>query len=1007
MSFELICGPAGSGKTRAAMDAFLEELDRGGTPLYIVPSGPDARHFRRQLLRRRQALLGGEVLTFERLYHLLVERAGRRLRYPEGGEKVLLAEAALAAAGELELLSRQAPTPGFTGALCRFFDELLEQEIDPARLGGLLRSWAGSDRRRRALTGDLFRVYSEYHGLLAESGTYDLEPLSAVAARLLEEQPGLLGGELVVIDGFWDFTWQERRFIGVLARTVPRLLVTLPWEEGRLATAAVADGLGELKRAGAEVVSLPRRNDPARPLAHLEAHLFEEGEQEVLPAGEAVCVLRAAGERGQAALVAEEVLRLWRRGTALDDIAIVCRRSTGPEAQALAAACERLGVPAELAAALPFNRTALGRTLAAALDYAANPGDAGRFLAYLRSPLPVAPGAQVDRFERFLKTSRRPLPADHRELVAAWENGGGRRLPELERLLKARDRRRELAAALRENAAYLVSAAAMGSRGAGESDTGDLAEDLAALAVLESFCERQATAPDGAAADEGAVALLSRALAAERVRLPAGTTRGCVRILDPHRVLNQRFDVVFACGLLEGNFPSGGREDVFIDDAGRAMLNRDQGTRFRTREQRLDQERFLFHRTLSRARERIYLCFPYCDEEGRPTVPSLFVGDALSLFEEGSWGKRDRGIGELVHIPEQAPTESAALAALAALAGDGNEGLALEAAAAAGLEPRLQQVLTACRPPVVSLGAEVLDVLGERRAFRVTELERYLECPFRYFLEHLVDPQDLTPEKIMLRRGILAHRILSEFGRQMRASGVHLPRAERPTLAAARREMAAMVDRELEGEEGLEAAMLRVQLHRYLERFVAREAACRRRFKPYDFEVSFGGDDGPGMLKLGEIAVSGRIDRVDLEEGSNRALAIDYKTGDVHGAGAFAGQGLIQLPLYLRALKNVMGLEPVAGEYYSLSREKRRGVYLEQYREELCGECPGAGVKSDLLDAAEFEELLSAAEAAAREAAAGIRGGDFPAQPLQGEDTCKYCDLAHLCRRGEDGESDA
>ena len=67
--------------------------------------------------------------------------------------------------------------------------------------------------------------------------------------------------------------------------------------------------------------------------------------------------------------------------------------------------------------------------------------------------------------------------------------------------------------------------------------------------------------------------------------------------------------------------------------------------------------------------------------------------------------------------------------------------------------------------------AEGLSALGTERAYSPTEIETYLECPYRWFHERIVQPDDIDPEFDARERGERAHRLLAAFYRHLATEG--------------------------------------------------------------------------------------------------------------------------------------------------------------------------------------------------------------------------------------------
>ena len=155
-------------------------------------------------------------------------------------------------------------------------------------------------------------------------------------------------------------------------------------------------------------------------------------------------------------------------------------------------------------------------------------------------------------------------------------------------------------------------------------------------------------------------------------------------------------------------------------------------------------------------------------------------------------------------------------------------------------------------------------------------------------------------------------------------------------IARGREIVAAVVaEREL-GSHPAERAMAR-RVERLLERFLAEEAERDTGgFEPWLLEAGFGAreeDSERPALELDGWGLHGAIDRVD-RAADGRAVVLDYKlSGAVTPREKFEEQAKLQLPLYLLAVAEHWGAEPVGGLYHPLrgtSVRRPRGVVLEE-----------------------------------------------------------------------------
>ena len=146
---------------------------------------------------------------------------------------------------------------------------------------------------------------------------------------------------------------------------------------------------------------------------------------------------------------------------------------------------------------------------------------------------------------------------------------------------------------------------------------------------------------------------------------------------------------------------------------------------------------------------------------------------------------------------------------------------------------------------------------------------------------------------------------------------------------------------------------------------------------PRRLEVAFGSERAAPELQRGldlgdGLRLSGKIDRIDVDPFSARGIVQDYKSGKgAHSARDIDRELRLQIPLYVLALRDLVGVEPLGGLYRALSGKRlTRGMLRESAREDL----PGFA-KDDYLD----EDAFWAQIETARERAARTRTASAPA----------------------------
>jgi RecB family exonuclease len=148
-------------------------------------------------------------------------------------------------------------------------------------------------------------------------------------------------------------------------------------------------------------------------------------------------------------------------------------------------------------------------------------------------------------------------------------------------------------------------------------------------------------------------------------------------------------------------------------------------------------------------------------------------------------------------------------------------------------------------------------------------------------------------------------------------------------------------------------------------------------------------------LDLGGFTVSGKIDRIDLDPFSARGIVQDYKSGRTsHSADQIESEGRLQIPLYILALRDLVGIEPLGGLYRAMAGSREaRGLILASARDDTV---PGLK-KADYLDDEDFWARVERASERARTAVGRMRAGDVKHDPRGG--ACpSWCDRWPMCR---------
>jgi ATP-dependent helicase/nuclease subunit B len=964
MPLTLLAGPANAGKVARLLQGYLDSLDR--EPVLIVPNRSDVDPVERELLRAQPALLGGSIGTFDDVFERLAHRVEER-PVASPAQRAIVARRAIAQA-PLNGLGPSARFAGFADALLQAVAELEAGLLDPADL-----------------PGDLGVLYGAYRAELDRLGLADRGLVRAAALRRLESDFEAWHGEPVFAYGFEDLTGAEWRLLETLAGRT-EVTVSLPYEPARPAFESLqrtAEDLAGLAQGRVEELP-PRFDEVAHPaLAHVERGLFSDTAAGQVASDGAVRFLEGAGTRGTLELVGEEVLALLRSGAEPDGIGIVCpslERWRAPLETAFGA----LGIPHAVDGETRLAATPFGRALLGVLRFSWLGSGRRDLFAYLRSPYSGWPRAAADFVEGRL---RGRAVADPTRVLEEAERLRGNPVPGVGELRGADDP----VAAVRELATSMLRAA-FGVDSPQATD--EIRRDLRTFeSVGKLLAELERLRALG-----GAVEREDVAAALERYTLrvaPDGAGR--VAVLDLMRARTRRFDHVFVLGLEEGSLPRRGGGTPFLDDDARRELD-GRGARL-LRADPVSRDRYLFYTACTRATKRLTLVREAASDEGSPREPSPFWDEVAALIEpdERAHWTRSRRLSALTWPLEGAPTERERLRALATL---GEAGAAL--ARANGWERRLDRARRAFTRQTRLRNPVVIEQLGSRTTFNVTELERFADCSSAWFVERLLSPRTIDAEVDPKLRGSVAHTALHRFFAGL-PKEVGTERVEPQRVEEAVRFMRKCLDGALEGV-GMEMTPMQRReldqgLWRDLEWLVRDEAASELPLVPRRFEVGFGTERAaPELqrgLEIGEgLTLSGKIDRIDLDPFAARGIVQDYKSGkSAHSATRIEEELRLQIPLYMLVLRDLVGIEPLGGVYRPLAgARKPRGLLREADRESL----PDF-TKTDYLDEEAFWGQVDKARETAGRLAGRIRSGDVDHDPLGG--ACpSWCDLWPMCR---------
>jgi ATP-dependent helicase/nuclease subunit B len=960
--------------------------------MIVVPSEALRRRIVRLLAGERQrAFLNLSVVTFHQLSRRVVEEAN-------GAVSPLVDDQAFEELMRL-LLGRKPPehafarvagTRGGGAALWQTLRDLKDARVPPRALAEAVAEsvFPADDTPRLAA---LAALYGEVWAAADSGGWVDYTDLDAMAAAAAPSSAALKRHRLVAYYGFYDVTQAQYDVLRAIAGAVDAA-VYFPFVPGdpswAFADRFLARYLAGLSTRPMRVLDRPA---PPRP---------------------AITLVSCSGVTDEVRACAKSVLAAVEDdGVPFEDIGVVAR-SLEPYADAIMREFARHHLPVVTTAARALARHPLAQAAVRLTRIAEGEPERDDVIDFVASPW-----CRVER----LAPQVRAEPALWNELARsigattgyeAWarltllagpdedsEAGSSARGAQAAALFRVVDGLRRACDALPESGSGSSHAAAWRDllasllgldREVGTEDDGPEDPDVVATAVRAAF--------DAPAHLDPFTATMTRATYLDMVRRRIDATalpltdpyaRG-VQVMDAASARGVAFRVLFLLGMNEGVFPRVIREDAFLRDPERRLIETTLGYKIPEKLAGFEEERLLFAALAGAGRDRVVFSTQRADDAGRAMAPSWYLAPWCDQSSDATRIEVPRRTREK---PMSAPfsrvdrlTPGEALV-LATLVGGRAEAVA---------DPKTREWLAraaSCRAATEAWTRTLSAFDGEvgppeewlaiqrTAGYAATGLGRYAACPWQFFVTEVLGldaPPDAEANAGPSARdwGVLAHEAVARAAREATSDVDAIWRE-----VCARYAQRAGIGYPLAWDVAVE------RIGRVVSEAAADDAAERARsgHTVIDTEVAVRGELGPAPV----VPIQGRLDRLD--QGANGVLrVIDWKFRARRGANrrsdlvadALRGRGL-QPPIY-EALAARYALTRLSGA----AKEFSAVVYQVGLND------AGAGI--DRAPFAPDPHARARILDTVRALVDGIEQGVFPMTP---DAQCARCEVAASCRR--------
>lgn len=320
----IICGSAGSGKSRFIYNKISALAKEGKKSLLIVPESMSHLAERRLLLSCGNSVSRyAKVTTLSHLTSDIFFTCGLRDRYLDNGGRVLSMYRAISQLeGTLQYYGSEVQRPALVASMLDVTNEFIHSGIDEGRLSRLAPSLSPKMQ-------DISLIYTSYLSVCRDSS---LDP--AVAMDIASEhitQSGIFEGTYVFFDDFTAYSEQKMRFIDHIISESEEVTFSILTNEDPIVfyeQHKLRSRLCDMvSRRGEKpnIITLPRDTKSKAPELCALEHLFEPKAPKYEGEVNAVELFSAENMAQECELVAAKIRWLiLKEGARLRDIAVVC-----------------------------------------------------------------------------------------------------------------------------------------------------------------------------------------------------------------------------------------------------------------------------------------------------------------------------------------------------------------------------------------------------------------------------------------------------------------------------------------------------------------------------------------------------------------------------------------------------------------------------------------------------------------------------------------------------------
>lgn len=991
MSLRYILGKSGTGKTTRCINEIINTDNMSERIFYIVPE-QFTLESEKNLLDKKGSLSNINILGFRHFAYYLISKMGTsgRAMLDDVGRAMLIKKIVLELKDKLGFYKNSVDKQGFIDNLDETITELMQYSVSSEQMAELvLRLNEGNLKEKLK---DIQLIFEKYRKYLDEKYIAD-DGILEVLSELIPHSD--VKGSVVWIDGFKSFTPQENKVIAVLLQNCKRVNIALNLNSPSVEYKGIStfDEQYEVKRAITCITNIARENkinieevvflnkdyrSYNEEIEYLKDNYFKYKFKPYEKEVNNIAIYKANNMYQEIEKVCGEVKKLVQyKNYRYKDIALIIGDSSYEVP--LNIALKKYNIPNFLDGRKNVYSHPVITFITAAIDIIAYGWDNGAVFRLLKTGYTDISFDEIFMLENYAAANGINKYKWSKEWKYGFKDDRHSDRPEKAVIEGIRDRVFEILAPL--NSKYNS-----GKKAVISEITESLFQVLSNVDItkkLEVELNKAKYRGDviRAAIDEeiwniiiDVVDKMIDILGSERVSfkeyskiLKIGLNTATVGIAPPtqdylivgdmERTRLPDIKAMFVLGANEGNIPVKMVEKgIFTDEEKQTMEDNDIELAPNII-QKANNGKLGIYLNIIKATEYLTISYPLGSISGKTMTRSSIINKITDIFPK----LRERGIDDNNFEAEEVlmGREAAFNKLVTAVSNDNTSDFIKELYLYFSNDEEYSKRLRAIKYGIFSripqdyLDERLLTVLWEEFlcSGSVSKLESFTSCPFRFYMNYILKAKEKEVYKLKYNDiGTLTHKIMEEFSRHIKATGMEWNKADREyTDSFIDKHIYELVNKigsDIFESKRNSAVLNKIINSAKLSLWANVEQIKASKFKPESFEISFGKSNS--KIPAIEIEVednkilrlNGVIDRVDKmlsEDGSVYVKIVDYKSSTKSLDINKIYNGLqLQLVLYMSTIVEKGNSEPGGMFYFKVNEPDL--INEEQYKAELSEE---------------------------------------------------------------------